>query len=43
MIDFREFPKIPRFSRNCVITEASGYLFKKTLEKDEQPKGVSGA
>jgi hypothetical protein len=39
-LSFVEWPKIPRLSRGVVVFHSSSNtMFKKTLEKDDAPKG----
>jgi hypothetical protein len=48
---FQDFGKIPRLTRQCVVTEKldgtnaqvfiGNLYFKKTIDKDEEPKGVN--
>ena len=42
MAEFNPFPKLSRWSRGIVIYHtASGTQFKKTIKKDESPKGLA--
>jgi len=42
MTEFIPFPKTPRLSRECIVTEkidGANMMFKKTIENDEEGKG----